>query len=373
MNGAPLRVLHVDLGDRWGGGHRQVLLLARGMQERGLETWVVTRPGSLLARKSREAGLTVLDHPLRAELDPRTTWRLREHLRDVRPHVVHAHESHALLVAGFAARTVRPRPRVVGHRRVVTPIRRNPVSRWKYVRVPDLLIAVSETVKQVLVADGVPAELIRVVHDGIPLDPLPAPGTPVRQRIGAAPDTPVVMTLAAANRAKDHSTLIVAARRLAERRDEFRWVVFGTGPRLDELRAEVERDGLGGRLHYLGFDPEARALLPEADAFALPTRSEGLGTSVLDAMAAGVPVVASAVGGVPEIVRHEESGLLVPPGDPAALAVALGRLLDDRALARRLAAGGRERVREFDIAGTVAGTEAVYRAIVSGTERSPST
>lgn len=365
MTPFPLAILHLDAHETWGGGQSQAFHLMRGLNERGYVQELLTPPKSALGMRARDAGLAVFDLPFRAELDPSTTWRVRAAVRRVSPDLLHAHDPHALTPAALASRLVRTRPAVLAHRRMSRPIRRNPMSRWKWCRGADRVIAVGAGVRAALIAAGVPDARVRVVHSGIPLEPPRPPRVPLRERIGAESGAPVVMTMAALNRAKDHPTLVAAAGRLLAREDGVRWVVFGEGPLLDELRREVERHGLADRLHYLGFDPGARAHLAEADAFALPTRSEGLGTSVIEAMAGGVPVVASAVGGVPELVRHEETGLLVPPGDPAALTAALARLLDDPALARRLAEAGRERARDFSIDEMVSRTEAVYRDLVA--------
>jgi glycosyltransferase involved in cell wall biosynthesis len=144
-----------------------------------------------------------------------------------------------------------------------------------------------------------------------------------------------------------------------------RWAVCGAGELLEPVRAEVERRGMADRLAYLGFVAGARGFLPQADVFCLSSKTEGLGTSVLDAMAAGVPVAATAGGGIPEMIEDGTSGLLAPVGDGAALAAAVDRLLDDPALAARLAAAGRERVRAFDIRRTVERTEALYREVLA--------
>jgi glycosyltransferase involved in cell wall biosynthesis len=132
------------------------------------------------------------------------------------------------------------------------------------------------------------------------------------------------------------------------------------------MRAEVERRGLAGRVRYLGYVPGARGLLPQADVFCLSSKTEGLGTSVLDAMAGGVPVASTAAGGIPEMIDHEVTGLLAPVGDGVALAATVDRLLDDPALARRLAEAARARVRDFDIEQTIARTEALYHELTGG-------
>lgn len=362
----PLAIFHCDLRLSWAGGQNQLWLLAHGLRERGYRQWLVTRPGSALGERARAAGFDVLDNPWRGEVDPRGYAGLRRRIARHRPDVVHAHDAHSLMPAAVAARLIRPRPAVVGHRRVDFPIRGHALSRWKYARGPDRLIAISETVRRVLLEGGVPADRIALIPSGIELETPSAPeGPSLRDRLSAPAGAPVVLTIASLADYKDHPTLVEAAARLAPREPMTRWGVCGGGGLLEPVRAEVERRGLAERLRYLGFVPGARGWLPEADVFCLSSKTEGLGTSVLDAMAAGVPVAASAGGGIPEMIEHEVTGLLAPVGDGAALAAAVDRLLDEPGLARQLAAAARERVRAFDIRRTVERTEALYRELVA--------
>jgi glycosyltransferase involved in cell wall biosynthesis len=318
-----------------------------------------------MARRARAEGFTLVDHPYRGEVDPRGYLSLRRAIAAHRPDVVHAHDSHSLMPVAVAARLVRPRPAVVGHRRVDFPIRGHALSRWKYARGPDRLIAISRRVRDVLLADGIPPERIALIPSGIALDPpsQPAEGPSLRTRLAAPPAAPIVLTIATLAGYKDHPTLVDAAAHLRPRDPMTRWAVCGAGGLLEEIRADVARRGLADRLRYLGYVAGARGLLPEADVFCLSSKTEGLGTSVLDAMAAGVPVAATAGGGIPEMIEHEVTGLLAPVGDGAALAAAVDRLLDDRPLARRLADAARERVRAFDIERTIDRTVALYREV----------
>ena len=366
----PLSILHCDFRLSWAGGQNQLWLLAHGLRERGHRQWIATRPGSEMARRARAEGFDVVEHPYRGEVDPRGYLALRRAIAARRPEIVHAHDSHSLMPAAVAARLVRPRPAVVGHRRVDFPIRPHALSRWKYAKGPDRLIAISRRVRDVLLADGVPAERIALIPSGIALATPPAPDGPgLRQRLDAPDGAPVVLTIATLAGYKDHPTLVEAAARLAPRDPMTRWAVCGAGGLLEEIRADVERRGLSDRLRYLDYVAGARGLLPEADVFCLSSKTEGLGTSILDAMAAGVPVAATAGGGIPEMIEHETTGLLAPVGDAAALAAAIDRLLDDRPLARRLADAARERVRAFDVERTIDATEALYRELATHAPR----
>ncbi|HET6360690.1 MAG TPA: glycosyltransferase family 4 protein [Gemmatimonadota bacterium] len=361
----PLSILHCDFRLSWAGGQNQLWLLASGLRERGHRQWIATRPDSEMARRARKAGFAVVEHPYRGEVDPRAYLSLRRAIAVHRPDVVHAHDSHSLMPAAVAARLVRPRPAVVGHRRVDFPIRGHALSRWKYARGPDRLIAISRRVRDVLLEDGVPPERIALIPSGIALDTPPPPeGPSLRTRLGAPDGAPIVLTIATLADYKDHPTLVEAAARLRPRDPMTRWAVCGAGGLLEEIRADVARRGLAERVRYLGYVAGARGLLPEADVFCLSSKTEGLGTSVLDAMAAGVPVAAAAGGGIPEMIEHEVTGLLAPVGDGAALAAAVDRLLDDRPLASRFADAARERVREFDVERTIDRTVALYRELV---------
>jgi glycosyltransferase involved in cell wall biosynthesis len=367
----PLSILHCDFRLTWAGGQNQLWLLAEGLRARGHRQWILARGASALAERARAAGFEVLEHPVRGEVDPRGYASLARRLSRHRPDVVHAHDSHSLMPAAVAARFVRPRPAVVGHRRVDFHIRSHPLSRWKYARGPDRVIAISERVREVLLEDGIPAARIALIPSGIEIRTPPPPAGPsLRERAGAPEGARVVLTIASLADYKDHPTLIEAASRLSPREPATRWAVCGAGGLLEPMRAEVERRGLADRVRYLGFVAGARGFLPQADVFCLSSKTEGLGTSVLDAMAAGVPIAATAGGGIPEMVEHEGTGLLAPVGDAAALAAAVDRLLDDPALARRLVAAARERVLDFDIERTIDRTESLYRELAGSTDPS---
>lgn len=362
-----MKIFHCDVRTIWAGGQNQLWRLAVGLRERGHRQWIVTRPGSPLARRARNEGFAVLAHPFRGEVDPRATLGLCRMISRHAPDIVHAHDPHSLTPAALAARLVRPRPLVLGHRRVDFHIRANRFSLWKYARGADHLIAISRRVEEVLVEDGVPSSHITVIHSGIALETPPPPeGPDLRTRARAPAGAPLVLTIASTEAYKDHPTLIDAAGLLFERRPDVWWAVLGSGGLLETTVARARRRGLADRLRYLGFVEGARGFLPQADLFVLTSRTEGLGTSILDAMAAGIPVVSTAAGGIPEIIDDGRTGLLVPPGDPAALALAIERVLADPALGRRLADTARVGVREFDVQRTVERTEELYGRLLAG-------
>jgi glycosyltransferase involved in cell wall biosynthesis len=161
---------------------------------------------------------------------------------------------------------------------------------------------------------------------------------------------------------KDHPTLLRAAARLRASQANLHWAIAGEGaerPALERLRAEL---GLDDRVHLLGHLDEPARLIAEADCFVMSSRDEGLGTSVLEAMALGIPVASTSAGGIPEMLQ-DGAGLLVPPGDPAALAAAVERLVRDPTLARDIGTKAAQRVERFTAARMAEAVRSVYRSL----------
>ena len=363
--GAALRVVHVDTERGWGGGQRQLHWLATGMQRRGHQSWVVTRPRTALAAALVRDGVPVVPLSPAFEWDPVAVARLRALLRHVRADVVHAHAAHAVAVAAAAvAGTSIP---LLVSRRVALPLRRNPLSRWKYARA-DRFIAVSERVRSVLGSGGIAAARIVVVRSGIDVGHVAAPASAATLRaLGIEPGRPlIVMVSSLVPPHKDPATFLAAIAALRLSNGDVQALLVGDGPLAGPAMRLGRRLGLERTVRMTGFRADADRLLAAADVAVLSSRDEGLGTTLLDAMAAGVPVAATAAGGVTEIVRDGVDGLLVPVGDGPALGAAIGRLLRDEGVRAAVVASARERVQQFSVDGMVEGTLAVYRALGRG-------
>jgi glycosyltransferase involved in cell wall biosynthesis len=229
----------------------------------------------------------------------------------------------------------------------------------------DRYIAVSHDVaarlRQIL---HIPDRKIEVVHNAIPLGPLnrPTNGT-LRAALTGPIDRPIVLTPARLCLQKGHSYLLQAAALVPEAL----FVIAGDGPERANLEAQAAEHGLSSRVRFLGYRQDIPDLLACCNLFVLPSLFEGFPLSILEAMAAGKPVIASAIGGNDEVITHGENGLLVPPADPAALAGAIRTVLLDPTLARRLAEDGRARVQqEFSVEAMVDGVTRVYEELTLG-------
>jgi glycosyltransferase involved in cell wall biosynthesis len=217
-------------------------------------------------------------------------------------------------------------------------------------------------VRDALVAAGVRAERIRIVPSAVdPSRVQVAPGVRAERRVawGVSPGELVVLVLGALERRKGQDVLLAAVEQLGEQARSMRVVFCGDGSERAALAARAEP--LGDRVSFLGFTEEVAPVLAAADVVVVPSRNEGLGVAALEAMAAGKPVVASRVGGLTDLLVDGESGLLVPPDDPPALAAALARLAGDAVLRTRLGAAGQVRVTaRHGLAAMAEGTLACY-------------
>jgi glycosyltransferase involved in cell wall biosynthesis len=289
-----------------------VRLLCRELaREPGVEQVLVTKRGSELARRATADGTTVFETPWGWGLDPRAWFRYNLAISEFKPDIVHAHDGHALWMAGHTVRN----PRLVATRRVDFHVGR--FSTW---RRADRIIAISAAVKNVLVADGIPTTEVTVVADGIdPNETRRAAERPlnVRAQFGLPAAAPLAVNVAALVDHKDQRTLIRAAQHARTARPDLHWVIAGEGERRGSLTAEIARLGLTDRVHLLGYVDRADALIREADVFVMSSKEEGLGSVILNALALGKPVVATAAGGIPEILPPEA---LVPVGDAEGLA-----------------------------------------------------
>jgi glycosyltransferase involved in cell wall biosynthesis len=344
------RIVHLDSSRVWRGGQQQLLMLAGELRALGCEQWLVARPGGV-AERLQAAGLRVLAPGAAA-------WRRARGCE-----IVHAHDgrAHTWMLAATCLERRGERPLRVLSRRVAYPIRGR-ASAWKYRRL-DVAIAVSAFAAAQVEAAGVAREHITVIPDAIDLGALPEAAAARRiwrSRLGMAEEVPCLVCLGAFSEEKGVGDLMAALPLLPA---ACQVVLSGAGPLEAALRRQAHALGAAGRVHFvaqLGAAPAEWVAV--GDVLAMPSRAEGLGSAALLAMALGRPVVAAAAGGIPELIESESSGLLVPPGDAAALAAACRRLLGQPELARRLVTAARQRVEQrHTLAAVATATLAAYR------------
>ena len=343
---------HVNTEPTWGGGEQQTLYLLEGLRRRGYPVALFAPPGSPLLERACSEGFDVHGIRTRSETDLLAIWRLSRFLKRLRPAVIHMHCPRAHGIGVCAAILSGCRMKRIVSRRVNFSIYRHSFLglNWiKYRYGVDRYLAVSASVRQVLARDGVDPSRIRVIHSGV--DPERFRGTRPDRRAALLEEwrlpaeLPLVGSIGALDSCKGFDHFIEAASRLIARRD-CGFVLVGEGKLHAELSRKARDLGVAHRFRLVGFRWDIGEILSALDLFVLPSIEEGLGTSLLDALLLGRPTVASRAGGIPEVIRHGENGLLVEPGDPAALAAAMEELLSRPEEARRLGAEGSRTVLE---------------------------
>ncbi|MHC5210222.1 MAG: glycosyltransferase [Planctomycetota bacterium] len=369
-----LRLLHVITTLGVGGAEKHLLLLARGLAERGHAVRIAWLKGQgELAPAFAQAGLATerLGGAADAggEVRPWAAKRaLARLVREWRPDLVHTHLLKADALGALAVRGV---PLVSSKHNDERALLRWPVSvvHGVLARRVARTIALSDHVAAFTARHGrVPAGRITRIYYGI--DPAAwRPGRSreaVRAELGLADEAPVLICVGRLAPQKDHTTLLRAMTRVSP---DGQLLVVGGDPFGDgeaRLAAQVDELGLGGRVHLLGIRHDVPDLLAASDLFVLPSLWEGLGLVFLEAMAAGLPVVATRVSAVPEVVEHGVTGWLVPPADPEALAAAVGAALRDPRAREAAGRAGRERLAaRFGLPRMIDETLAVYDGVLS--------
>ena len=360
--------LHIDTARTWRGGQNQVLLTVNGLREIGHRAALVAHPDGELRRRAAE-GLDLVPLAPRTEVDLSTAWKLARVIKRLKPDVVHAHDPHGVAMASLAlsfgiSSPEAQAPALVASRRVDFRLKRNSFSRWKYRQV-DCFIAASDAVRQLLILDGVAPDRTVTVHEGIDLQHvLAAPSVNVHEAFWLPHHAPVVGNVAALVSHKGQRHLIDAAHLVVSEVPDARFVILGEGELREHLERQIRDYHLEKHVLLPGFRTDVLGCLKGIDTFVMSSVTEGLGTSLLDAMACSRPIVATNVGGIPEVVADGVTGILVPPRDHHAMARAIVGLLRDEGRRRAFGAAGLSRVRErFTVERMIAETAGVYARV----------
>lgn len=344
-------ICHVLHGLRVGGAEVLAARLARQLPCFRWLFYCIDELGTL-GEELRGDGFDVTVSDRRPGIDWRCPWRLAEFLRRERVDLIHAHQ-YTPFFYSLAARLLAPRPPILftEHGRWFPdyPRPRRIVANRLLLQRRDRVIGVGESVRQALIHnEGLPAVRVGVIHNGIDVSAF-ANGVnerwQVRREIGVGAGDLVILQVARLDALKDHATALKAIDRVRQQRPDIRLVLVGEGPERERIDALITRLDLSAHVRLLGLRQDVAHLLPAADIFLLSSKSEGIPLTVIEAMAAGLPVVATRVGGLAEVVDDGVTGLLAPAGDAVGLAEHLQRLAGDATLRREMGHRGRLRAR----------------------------
>lgn len=367
-----LNVMQVTYSLDLGGAEIFLLHLVEKMDRARFRPMVCSfQSGGFLKPRFEALGVPVFEVEKKEGNDWRLYPKLARLFRKERVDIVHTHNSYMWLYGA-------PVGRWAGARIVHTEHSNIPKEKWKMkwaskglARITGKMIADSKNVSDYMIHEtGLPSQKIRVIYNGIDLERFERKTDVLaaRRRLGLAEKDRVIGIVARLAPVKNHALLIDAFRVVVKQTPHVKLLIVGDGELRKDLEKQSERLGLGKQVEFLGAREDIPEILPLMDLFVLSSESEGLSISLLEAMAAGLPVVATRVGGTPELVLHGETGLLVPSGRPLDLADTIIRLLAQPALVAQYGRAGRERARRFfNLKRMVSEYEGVYASVMGET------
>lgn len=366
-----IKVLHASTPLSWRGGERQLFLLCDQLRQKAVAQHVLCPIGSALGERLMALGENVHVHAKskkRGSFDLSFARMVAKTCSKYEIDLVHVHDSHAHTAAILAAELFGNKTSIVVSRRVVFPVGASLLSRYKYrhKRV-QAIICVSDAVRALVEKSLVQCEaMIRTVHSGVDPDRFDdISERNVREEFSIPEDRAIVINTAALEADKDYPTFLRTIKELKNRDVNVHGLILGKGSKRGGLEQMANELGISERVAFAGFQEDVLSCLRKSDVMLFPSLAEGLGTAVLDAFGLGIPVVATNVGGIPEMVIDGLTGALVEPGDDMAAADAVKRCIQDPVFVLKVIEAARWKLKEFSAQKMASETERVYRSIIS--------
>jgi sugar transferase (PEP-CTERM/EpsH1 system associated) len=362
----PIRVLHVLFRLQAGGTEYGVIKVANGLVPAGIESAICSTTPADEVRRLLHPQVGLVECRRRAGNDPSLVWQLAREFRRLRPHIVHTHAWGTLVEGVLAARLARV-PVVIHGEHGTLQLRpyQARVQRFMWGRVDRLLSVSSRLAERMSAATGFPLERIQVIRNGVDLGRFQGGDrAAARAALGLGDGEVAVGTAGRLVPVKDQQQLVRALGTLVRAGAPAAGLIAGEGPLRQDLEQLIAAEGVQGRVRLLGHRPDIERVLAALDVFVLPSLSEGLSNTILEAMASGVPVVATRVGGADELVVDGETGVLVTPGSLDALTGAIDGLVRDAGRREAMAAAGRRRaLGTFGLSRMLQDYAALYRGL----------
>lgn len=360
-----LRILHITSESGWRGGENQLSLLMRQQRGAGHSAALAAPPGSMIAEKAMQQGSKVFSLKQRSDLDLFAAWGLSHIIQTYECDLLHAHSGRAHAIAALAKRLGKQILPLVVSRRVAFPLKKRPWNCLKY-RTADHFIAISNAAASPLQQLGVNNQAITIVPDGIDTERFEESREPnVRKEFGISDDVFVIGNIAHCESNKNQSFILDAAPSVLNAHPQTKFIIIGDGPELENLRRQANALGIQDQMIFTGFRKDIERFYRSFNCFVMTSLEEGLCSSILEAQCCGVPVVAMKSGGIPEIIVHNQSGLLFPQNDNQAFIAAIDKYIQDNSFAQTIGQAGRQSVLEnFTIASVAERTLDVYRKVI---------
>ncbi len=338
-----LKVLHTESSPGWGGQENRILNECRGIEKLGAKAYILCQPESGLARKAQEAGIEVFMHPMRKSYDIKAIYYTARLIRKLNINVVNTHSGKDTYITGIAAKLLKKHPLVVRTRHLALPI----TSTFSYKYLVDVVVTVSDYVRNHLISKGVYPKKVFAVPTGIDIERFNPDKVQasLREELGLSEGTPLIGTVAVLRKKKGHHILLEAIPEVLKEIPETVFILVGDGPQRKNIEEKIKQYRLSKNVIMVGHRDDVPQVLKSIDIFVLPTLQEALGTSFIEAMAIGKPVIGSNVDGVKEVIDHEVNGYLVSPGNSEEIAKRIIELLKNPDKAYNMGLKGMEKVR----------------------------
>ncbi|MAY82666.1 MAG: glycosyl transferase [Flavobacteriales bacterium] len=360
-----LRILHISTAKSWRGGEQQLAYLLEELQTE-CQNFVFCSEGSEMQAHCEKKAYPHLAAKKRFSVDPAFAMAIKKYCDEQNIQLIHTHDSHAHSLAIIAATLFGNTVPIVVSRRVDFPIQKSLFSQYKYNHsLVKKILCVSKEIMRITALGIKELDKLQTVYSGVDLNKFSADSGKLRRELDIPKETFLIGNTSAIADHKDYFTFIDTAEKSLKEDPSLLFLIIGKGPMENEIASYLRLKSLGDSVRMIGFRNDIPEILAELDLFMITSKTEGLGTSIIDAFAAGVPVLATEAGGIPELVENEKTGLLCDVGDSNSLSESLARLKNDAQLRQKLIAEAAEKVKKFSKAQTAQDTLAVYRELLS--------
>ena len=348
--GEDMHILHISTAKSWRGGEQQLAYLISELEDKGVRQTVLCREGSEMEKHCEKNEIPVISQPKRTSFDPFFAKKVKSICKNMGVSLIHTHDSHAHSFAILSTVLFGNRTPIVVSRRVDFPVKNSWFSKFKYNHgAVKKILCVSNKIKEITGASIKNKFVLETVYSCIDISKFHKENKgKLHEELGLNPDMKIVGNVAALAPHKDYFTFLETADKVLSQRNDVHFVAIGDGPQKEEIMAAYGKYKHKDRIHFVGFRSDVPDLLPELNIFFISSETEGLGTSILDAFANNVPVVATNAGGIPEIVHHEKTGLLGKVKDSEGLSQLINRMLDDESLRSSVKIGQNELIKNFE-------------------------
>ena len=360
-----MRIAHISTQYSWRGGEQQIYYLHEELSDKNIDSIVLAKKNSEITSRIKSRGLSLEEFSFRSAYDLSTAWRIKSYANDQKVDLVHTHTAKAHTLAIFAA-LFGMKAKIIVSRRVDVPVKNNWFSRYKYNHSGvSSIICVSEKIKEITGERIKDSDKLYTVYSGVDLKKFQnIERGRLRSQFAIKENYKIVGNISALAEHKDLPTFLRTAKRLLAEKTNLKFVIVGEGKERAAIEKMIVELDLKGKVILTGFRKDIPEILADIDVFLFTSKTEGLGTTILDALASGTPVVATRAGGVPEIIEKDGAGILSAIGDVESLASNVKSILDNQEIRKSIIEKGFQTAKTFSKTVTAEKTLNLYQTLL---------